>query len=297
MFLSLSFANSDVLRSDAIKMLKNFNPTSSIPGFNANPKEANIGANKIKDAAHNCRLQNEIARFINTKEKERTRTSQNHDLSKLDNLIENNPNNTNGIACSFGECDKSKADVSIDINDGIGKLGAISETAQEITKIQPQQDEPAIFKGKYLECEKYLLGARDCCTDKGSLNWLIHCPRELQSLQKAKQENRAVYLGHYKPRRISTTRYGYCIFPTRLAAILQIEGRQNQLKVGFGSARHPNCRGISTSEIARINFSALNIEPLVADLLNKKDLPSNNDIQTSNQTKINKMQQKEQAYD
>jgi len=289
LFLCVNFAlaNTNMLREDAINMLKNFNPASSIPNFN--PKEININDTKSRV------ISDDTARFILKEEKERIKSPQNFDEDKLGDLTNNI--NIKDIKCASGECDNSQNDISSDINEGIGRLGVISETAQEITSLQAQSGNPVIFKGYYQECEKYMLGTRDCCTDSGSLSGIINCPQELQSLQQAKHENRAVYLGHYKPRRFSTTRYGYCVFPTKLAAIVQVEGRQNQLRVGFGSAKHPDCRGITVEEVQRINFSALNIEPLVNDLINKKDLPNSSEIEALNKAKVNSMHNKGQAYD
>ena len=279
---SLIYCNFALANHDILNMLKNFNPADSIPHFNT--KEINI------NDAQNHASYDDTARFIIKEEKERIKASQNLDEDKLGGLTENN--NVEGIKCAAGECDNSQNDISSDINEGIGRLGVISATAEEVTVNQVQ-----IFKGYYQECEKYMLGTRDCCTYSGSLSGVINCPRELQGLQQAKHENRAVYLGNYKPRRFSTTRYGYCIFPTKLAAIVQIEGRQNQLRVGFGSARHPDCRGITVAEVERINFGALNIEPLVNDLLNRKDLPNSADIEFLNQEKISSMYNKRQAHD
>ncbi len=278
MLCNVALANTNALREDAINMLKNFNPASSIPNFN--PKEININ-----DAPSRA-ISDDTALFLLKEEKERRKAPQNLDEDKLSDLTNNN--NIKDIKCASGECDNSQSDLSADIAEGIGRLGVISETAQEITNIQAQPGNSVIFKGYYQECEKYMLGTRDCCTDSGSLSGIINCPKELQTLQQAKQENRAIYLGNYKPRRFSTTRYGYCVFPTKLAAIVQVEGRQNQLRVGFGSAKHPDCRGITVEEVQRINFAALNIEPLVMDLINKKDFPNSFDIEILN---------KRQAYD
>lgn len=160
-FLSSNFAlaNTNALRQDAINMLKNFNPAASIPNFN--PKDINI------NDAQSRVISDDTARFIIKAEKERIKATQNIDEEKLENL------NLAGIKCASGECDNSQNDVSSDINEGIGRLGVISETAQEITNIQAQSGSPIIFKGYYQECEKYMLGTRDCCTDSGSLSGII----------------------------------------------------------------------------------------------------------------------------
>ena len=162
---------------------------------------------------------------------------------------------------------------------------------------QVTSQSPNIFRGQYQECEKYMFGVRDCCTDDGWLDGMIHCPSELRDLQHAKLEHRAVYLGHYKPRLISTTRYGYCVFPTRLAGIIQIQGRLNQLNVGFGNAKHPDCRGITPEELERIDFKRLDIHELVDDFVSKKIIPNREGISRQNEAHVKALDDKGVPYD
>ncbi|WP_343118844.1 conjugal transfer protein TraN, partial [Escherichia coli] len=41
----------------------------------------------------------------------------------------------------------------------------------------------------------------------------------------------------------------YCQFDSKLAQIVQQQGRNGQLRIGFGSAKHPDCRGITVDEL------------------------------------------------
>jgi conjugal transfer mating pair stabilization protein TraN len=202
-----------------------------------------------------------------------------------------------GIPCANGSCDQSVLEESDDINEGVSRLGTLAGTAEEVKNNQVTSQSPNIFRGQYQECEKYMFGVRDCCTDDGWLDGMIHCPSELRDLQRAKLEHRAVYLGHYKPRLISTTRYGYCVFPTRLAGIIQIQGRLNQLNVGFGNAKHPDCRGITPEELERIDFKRLDIHELVDDFVSKKTIPDREGISRQNEAHVKALDDKGVPYD
>ena len=201
------------------------------------------------------------------------------------------------VGCEDGSCDVSSVDTSDDINEGVSRLGAVAGTAQEVAAHQVQSQQPAIFRGSMQECEKYMWGLRDCCTDDGFLEGIINCPRELQILQLAKREHRVVYVGHYKPHRFSTTRYRYCVFPTKLAGIVQIQGRFAQLGIGFGSVWHPDCRGVTPEELERINFKALDLSEMVAELVGKKNVPQDAAMDAANTTHVNAMHDKGRAHD
>jgi conjugal transfer mating pair stabilization protein TraN len=107
------------------------------------------------------------------------------------------------IPCADGQCDISKSEASDDMADGLSRLGALTGVANDVSANQVKSGTPAIFSGSAKECKKYPLGFRDCCTDSGWGDWVKHCPQDLQVLQRAKQENRIVYLGSYKKKIIN----------------------------------------------------------------------------------------------
>lgn len=289
---NLSFASPEEYRDNAMRSMQGLNPQEIIPKYTESPKETNIKQESIAQEANNRISKEDTAKFIIAEEKLRTKSipnSKSSEINSADAIIENTK--------SCPDEDQNLNESSDDINEGISRLGTISETAEEVAKYQVNSQQPLIFKGYYQECEKYMLGLRDCCTNEGFFSGIINCPIELQNLQRAKEERRAVYLGHYKPRRFSTTRYGYCVFPTKLAGIVQTQGRQAQLRVGFGSAKRPDCRGLTPEEIERINFAALDINGLVQDFISKKNLPDRSVIDTVNDAHVNSMHNKGRAYD
>ncbi len=177
------------------------------------------------------------------------------------------------LPCASGDCDKSIHESSSDLNEGLGKLGAISNAAQEVTITQAGEHQAKLFSGNAQFCKQYPLGSNDCCSGKGWGKWVLHCPRELQALQRAKEEHRVVFLG--KKGSLLGTKYAYCVFPTKLSALIQIEGRWRQLHIPFGGYQQPNCRGLSSAELEHINFDKLPLESLGQEWSLKKTLPDN----------------------
>lgn len=201
------------------------------------------------------------------------------------------------IGCSEGQCDSSKSESSDDMAEGLSRLGALAGVAGDVSANQVRSGTPAIFTGSAKECKKYPLGFRDCCTDSGWGDWVKHCPEDLQVLQRAKQENRIVYLGSYKNHKLGARHYTYCIFPTKLSSIVQIQGRGGQLGIPYGTAEYPNCRGLTPEELERINFAALDLSPIQQELIARMALPNNGSINNANQSHIERLKQQERAHD
>lgn len=191
------------------------------------------------------------------------------------------------LPCVGGDCDETTSQESDDMGEGVSRLGALLGVAEDVAVNRVTSKEANIFKGEYQECESYPLGARDCCTDKGFLDGLIHCPSDMQALMRAKMEGRAVVLGHYKHHILGTKRYGYCVFPTKLSGIVQIQGRSQQLHIPFGDAESPNCRGITPEELETIDFKALDLKDMVQEILDKKSMPEEKAIDSANTNHVN----------
>jgi hypothetical protein len=288
------------LRDTALQQLHVFNPGVALPTYHDNPPEASIilpeGDNQTLKQLGKMRAKEDTTANFVLKEEHSREKSNSEDYSKefieAEALLDQ-PELVNDL----NSLDPTQFQESDDINEGLSHLGVLGATAEEVSNLQVNSGTPRLFAGVDQECEKYPLGLRDCCTDSGLLDGLIHCPWQLQQLQKAKNENRAVYLGHYKPHRFSTTRYRYCVFPNKLAGIIQIQGRLGQLGIGFGSVWHPDCRGMTPEELARLDFKRLDINQLVEELTHKKTLPSNTSLDNQSVNHVEKLYQQGVSHD
>ena len=180
------------------------------------------------------------------------------------------------VGCADGSCDLTKDETSNDANEGFSRLGALAGVAEDAALHQTQTGESTIFKGDVLTCITHPLGSRNCCTDSGFLDGLMHCPPEMQQLQRAKVEKRFIPLGDYWDDLYGSKRYVYCVFPTKLARIIQFQGRQGQLHIPFGTPKHPDCRGLTPEQLEHMDFKQFDLSEFIADVTNKTTLPADN---------------------
>lgn len=201
------------------------------------------------------------------------------------------------VPCADGKCNQTIEEISKDFGEGVSKLGALIGTADDVYQNQVTSGTPQVFRGDSKECKKHPLGVRDCCKDSGWGGWVVHCPKDLQDLIKAKSEGRVVSLGSYKKKKWRSRHYVYCVFPSKLAGIVQIQGRGGQLGLSFGSATAPNCSGLTPEQLERIDFSALNLSALEQEFTSKKRLPDDLSSSQNNASHIEVLHQKGKPHD
>lgn len=201
------------------------------------------------------------------------------------------------IGCADGSCDLTHDEPSDDANEGFSRLGALAGVAEDAALHQTQTGEATIFKGDALKCVTHPLGTRDCCTDSGFLEGLMHCPPDMQLLQRAKVENRVIALGDYWDDVYGSKRYVYCVFPTQLARIIQFQGRQGQLHIPFGTPKHPDCRGLTPEQLEHMDFSQFDLSAFIQDVTQKTMLPADNASDAPNATHVESMFEKGVPHD
>jgi Type-1V conjugative transfer system mating pair stabilisation len=146
-------------------------------------------------------------------------------------------------------------------------LAAFMTTVTAASASSGRVDNPSIFGGQSTSCKSFPLNMRDCCKDSGLLEDFVSCPRELRDLQQAKAEGRALFLGSYKDGKlVRDTKYVYCIFPNKIAKIIQDQGRAGQLHIGFHSLMKPDCRGISLQEFQSLDLAQIDFTELGAEI-------------------------------
>lgn len=64
----------------------------------------------------------------------------------------------------------------------------------------------------------------------------------------------------------------YCCFHSVLGKIIQEQGRA-QLELDWGSAKDPDCEGLTVEQLAQIDFSRIDLSEYVEDLRNRMDWP------------------------
>lgn len=140
-----------------------------------------------------------------------------------------------------------------------------------------------VFKGQMMECSQVMFGIKNCCAEKG---WgldmgLFHCKDSEKQLGKARENTLTVPTGKYckERERFPGGSYcvdwheTYCVFQSKLARMVQVQGRKNQLGVSFGQGKHSNCSGLTPQQMQMIKFEDIDFSEFYQDIQNKQKTP------------------------
>ncbi len=188
--------------------------------------------------------------------------------------------------CLDGDCINTQKQADHDFQKAVAALSAAADAAKQL-------DQNFIFKGKDNECDNLILGAANCCRNDG---WLVddvplvHCSQKEKELGKSKENGTAIYVGQYdddctagiclKKQKV------YCTFPTKLARIIQEQGREKQLGRHFGNAKHPDCSGITAEELQQIDFSQIDFKEFYEDIAKKQKIEDESKLNQRIQEKM-----------
>ncbi len=186
----------------------------------------------------------------------------------------------NGAFCLDGSCNPPKHEADDSFNQSATFLTAAFESAKNL-----DPHDTTIFKGERLECSILKANAKNCCKDNG---WgldmhLAHCSDAEKRLGVARQNNLVIPTGHYCYTRkrhpfgsvCTDTHYTFCVFPSRLAKIIQEQGRFKLLNRGFGDGQSTSCTGISPDDLKSIPFERINFSEFFNDIKNRFRNPNN----------------------
>ena len=178
------------------------------------------------------------------------------------------------VFCLDGECDKAASGKNNDFGQAVSELAALAAA-------------------KY--CKKFAAGFSNCCKDSG---WgqdvgLARCSSEEKALAKAKTNKLTISIGEFCSKKVLGVclekKRSYCQFDSKLAQIVQQQGRNGQLHIGFGGAKSPDCRGISVDELQRINFDQLDFTNFMEDLMNNQAIPENAELTEKTKERIKEL--------
>lgn len=170
--------------------------------------------------------------------------------------------------CLDGNCVKQQKQADPDFQRAVSALSATNEAAKDFTQFN------SIFAGKKRTCDKLAIGVLDCCADKGwGKDHILSCSQEEKDLKVDKENLLTVYVGEYcknDPAGICIEhRKAYCVFPSRLARIVQQQGRAEQLHILFGNPEQANCRGITREEFAQLDLGKMDFSDFYSDISQK----------------------------
>jgi type-F conjugative transfer system mating-pair stabilization protein TraN len=177
--------------------------------------------------------------------------------------------------CLNGNCVEQGFAANKDMAEALSKLMLFRE-------IQKDMDlkTPSIFKGTEYGCNRNCVDFKDCCsTGKG---WgvsmgLAGCSEKEKALGQLRQDKKCVFVGTYCAEKVLGVclrrKSNFCCFGTKLARLIHEQGRP-QLKMTFGDAEHPQCRGFTVEELTKLNFEKIDLSELLSELTGKFKAPN-----------------------
>lgn len=165
------------------------------------------------------------------------------------------------LFCADGDCTEHLATQNDDFGSSVIPLAVVGEAGREFSKTQA-----SLFSGHPVQCKIWFWELIDCCSNKG---WAdkIHldlCREEDKELGKAKLNYLAHYVGEYcslKDPILGTClehKRTYCVFDSKMARIVQEEGRLGQLNPNaLGDAEYATCAGLSVAELQQLDMGRI----------------------------------------
>ncbi|MDL3507639.1 type-F conjugative transfer system mating-pair stabilization protein TraN [Salmonella enterica] len=181
------------------------------------------------------------------------------------------------VFCLDGECDKAQSGKSNDFGEAVSQLAALAAAGKDVAALNGI--DVRAFTGQAKFCKKAAAGYSNCCKDSG---WgqdigLAKCSSDEKALAKAKTNKLTVSVGEFCSKKVLgiclEKKRSYCQFDSKLAQIVQQQGRNGQLHISFGSSKHPDCRGITVDELQQIKFDQLDLTNFYEDLMNNQKIP------------------------
>nr|WP_282490698.1 conjugal transfer protein TraN [Providencia alcalifaciens] len=133
------------------------------------------------------------------------------------------------LVCASGECDQIKNDKANSFQKAVSALAAVAAAGEDVAELNDVN--VRAFTGKRTTCRKAAAGFNNCCKSGGwgSDVGLAHCDSEEKALGKAKQRKLTVYVGSYWSNNVLGVclqkKEAYCLFDSKLAKIVQEQGR------------------------------------------------------------------------
>ncbi|MDV5707856.1 type-F conjugative transfer system mating-pair stabilization protein TraN [Serratia marcescens] len=184
--------------------------------------------------------------------------------------------------CLDGDCERAQNGKNNDFAPVVSALAGLAAAGKDVAAINSVN--VRAFTGSAKFCKKFAAGFSNCCKDGG---WgqdvgLARCSSEEKALGKAKENKLTVSIGEFCSKKVLGVclekKRSYCQFDSKLAQIVQQQGRNGQLHIGFGKASSPDCRGITQTELQQIKFDKLDFSNFFDDLQKNKKIPDNDTL-------------------
>ena len=174
--------------------------------------------------------------------------------------------------CQSGNCFTPTMEQNNDMHEAVSKLAILQEIQKQISG-----NPPKVFKGDERCCSKHMLSFINCCTSMkgwGKSVGMTSCSENEKALAMQRTKGVCHYVGTHCAQRVLGTcvrrTSNYCCFGSKLARIFHEQGRP-QIGKSFGYAEHPNCEAFSVEELAKLDFSKMDLSELFEEIFKNLD--------------------------
>jgi len=180
----------------------------------------------------------------------------------------------NRMQCSTQPC--FNKDNIIDIDSPVGLEDRNNDGWQEDGKCV---GEISLFSGYDKRCRSediaFGLMGGGCCKKDEVFFGLIECKEEEKILAQMNRSERCTYIGEYCAHKIkilgktigcSQYKKTWCCFNSKLARIINEQGREQLKGFTWGSSKNPQCKGFTPLQFEKLDFSRIDLSEVAGDL-------------------------------
>ena len=179
--------------------------------------------------------------------------------------------------CIGNNCQEVEYEQNQDMGKALSYLHMAKDAAKSLSQNRACTYDSAqcqIFKGELENCHKVIASGltRNCCAQKKGFfegNIMQQCPPESINLANKHRKGLCHIVGSYCAKKILgvcvDTKMQYCCFDSKIGRILQ-EAARDQLRIGWGTPKDPNCRAITIEEFQKLKFERIDISDLLGDM-------------------------------
>jgi conjugal transfer mating pair stabilization protein TraN len=174
--------------------------------------------------------------------------------------------------CQSGNCFSPTIEQNNDMHEAVSKLAILQEVQKQMAG-----NPPKVFKGDERVCSKHMLSFVNCCTSMkgwGKSLGMTSCSENEKALAMLRGKGVCHYVGSHCAERVFGAcvqrKSNYCCFASKLARIFHEQGRP-QIGKNFGSSEYPNCEAFSVEELAKLDFSKMDLSEVFDEIFKNAD--------------------------
>jgi len=217
---------------------------------------------------------------------------------------------TEAVDCADGNChtDAKKESSKKSLADGLVNLSALVGSAKNIKDQNLSSGLPHIFSSSPSTCRRaWGVHPRNCCS--GNKDFL--CSKGERDLYKKIEAGLAIRVKRARHDDVYCSREDvgictqhsevWCVFKSRLAYLVRVEGGKKQLHVGFGrvsiDSNNADCKGLTPDQLSKVNLGDIELGDLEKDLPKKYKMPSTGSVIDDNLSRIEELKRRGRNYD